>query len=155
MLVLLDSDTVITDPRFLDKLLEALHRPGVAVVGTSAHFVPSGWRWPFTMAADDYEGPCDLVPGFCQAFWRTLLNSGRCRIDLTFNPYWLEDTDFCFQAALLGRTIWSLPRTSSGVWHEWGKSGAASSDFAERYRYFVENGAAGAWWRSNGAGSRP
>jgi LPS sulfotransferase NodH len=144
VVVLLDSDTVITDERFLDNLLRALHRPGVAIVGAAAHFVPPGWRWPFTVAADDYEGPCDLVPGYCQAFWRTFLNNGRCRLDLAFNPYWLEDTDFCFQAALQGRIVWSLPRNGSGIWHEWGKSGAASSDFAEKYRYFVDK------WRGRG-----
>ncbi len=144
VLVLLDSDTVITDARFLDNLVQALQRPGVGIVGTAAHFVPRGWRWPFTVAAGDYQGPCDLVPGFCQAFRRSILNDGRCRMDLTFNPYWLEDTDFCFQVAAGGRTVWSLPRSSSGVWHEWGKSGASSSDFAEKYRYFVDK------WRGRG-----
>jgi GT2 family glycosyltransferase len=136
VLVLLDSDTEITGAEFPGNLVDALRRPGVGVVGVGAHFVPAGWKWPFTVAAGDYEGPCDLVPGFCQAFRRGLADS--CRMDLAFNPYWLEDTDFCFQAASRGYTIWSLPRVACGVRHEWGKSGPSHSDFAWKYKYFVE-----------------
>jgi GT2 family glycosyltransferase len=136
VVVLLDSDTVIDGAAFPDNLVAALRRPGVGIVGAAAHFVPAGWKWPFVVAGDDYEGQCDLVPGFCQAFRRGLTES--CRMDLTFNPYWLEDTDFCFQASLRGHTIWSLPRAACGVRHEWGKSGASNSDFAAKYQYFVE-----------------
>ena len=133
--VLLDSDVVITDRRFPQNLVQALGRPGVGLVGVAGHFVPPGWKWPFRVAPDDYQGPCDLVPGFCQAFRRSL--AATCRLDLAFNPYWLEDTDFCFQAAARGHTIWTLPRATCGVQHEWGKSGAASSDFSAKYEYFA------------------
>jgi glycosyltransferase involved in cell wall biosynthesis len=143
VLVLLDSDTEITTDDFPSTLVRALDRPGVGIVGVAAHFVPAGWKWPFTTADDDYEGACDVVPGFCQVFRRSL--TATCRLDLMYNPYWLEDSDFCLQAASQGYQIMSLPSRKGGVRHEWGKSGVSSSDFAEKYRHFVEK------WRGRNA----
>jgi hypothetical protein len=135
VLVLLDSDTVITRSDFLDRLLQALARPGVGVAGLGAHFIPRDLSWPFPAVRADYEGPVDMVSGFCQAFRRSLLAT--CSLDLRYNPFFFEDTDFCLQAAACGWTIWSIAADRCGLQHNWGGTGGACSDLAERHKYFA------------------
>jgi GT2 family glycosyltransferase len=135
VLVLLDSDVIVTDCSFLDRLLDALNRPGVGIAGLGAHIIPRGWTWPFEAVPGDYEGPADMVSGFCQAFRRSLLST--CALDLRYNPFFFEDTDFCLQAARQGWTVWSMASDRCGLRHDWGGSGALLGEFQRKYRYFV------------------
>jgi GT2 family glycosyltransferase len=136
VLLLLDSDVVVTAPDFLDRLVDALRRPGVGIAGLGAHIIPRGWTWPFEAVGNDYEGPADMVSGFCQAFRRSLLST--CAMDLRYNPFYFEDTDFCLQAARQGWIVWSMAMDRSGLRHDWGGSGALLGEFERKYRYFVD-----------------
>lgn len=117
-LVFLDSDISFSSPdalyhlaraAYLDKALSWVvdgHDP-IGVIGPGGHSITPGWKW-FEPVPDEYEGAVDVVSGYCQYFTRGLIEKG-VRLDQAYNPYWIEDSDFCLQAKAAGYSIWQTP----------------------------------------------
>jgi GT2 family glycosyltransferase len=109
----LDSDVVVTDRAWLPKLLNPLNDPVVGVTGPAGHWLTKGWRW-YDQAPKDLNGPVDVVSGYCQAFRREIVKMHNVEgvgleLDLTFGPYWHEDSDWCLQARSMGLEVIQVP----------------------------------------------
>lgn len=103
-IVFLDSDTVITDDRWLDVLDAALEPENVGVVGPGGSFVKPDWSG-FTAGA---PGEVDCVAGYCQ-MWKAELFEYGVHVPLEYDKFWTEDSDMCFQARELGYDVLCVP----------------------------------------------
>ncbi|QNN24352.1 glycosyltransferase [Planctomycetales bacterium ZRK34] len=113
----LDSDVVALDESPIDILLNALDHPGVGIVGDHGCWVRPDWSWT-TNTPDGYSGEAFAISGYCQCFRKDLLNN--VALDLRFNPYWLEDTDFCAQIKHeTGQIAYVTP---CNIKHQWSKT---------------------------------
>lgn len=112
-LVILDSDVEARRPDWLDRLLAPLADPTIGLCGPAGHWITPGWAW-YEPVERTYVGPVDTVSGYCQAFRRDVLDRG-VRLDMAFNPFMIEDTDFTCQIAALGLQIWCTGNV--GLYH--------------------------------------
>lgn len=103
IIVSLDSDVEAQRAGWLDQLIAPLMVPDVGLCGIGGQWITENWQW-YEPAPEGYRGECDTVSGYCQAFRRDLLDQG-VEMDLTFNPYWHEDTDLAMQIQALGYRV--------------------------------------------------
>ncbi len=133
MFWILDSDVEDCNQSILNHLLPVLKTPDIGIVGLHGVNVMEDWTW-----VKGTLGYADGVSGYCQLFSRNLYDSG-CRLDHAYNPYWLEDTDFCMQAKYklgLHSYVHSIP--PNVIQHKWGKTCAGGKEEQEkRWKYFV------------------
>jgi GT2 family glycosyltransferase len=104
IIVSMDSDVEACRAGWLDRLIAPLDDPGVGLCGPGGHWLTEGWQW-YEAAPDSYRGECDTVSGYCQVFRRDVLDRG-VSMDLTFNPYWHEDSDLAMQIKALGYSVY-------------------------------------------------
>jgi glycosyltransferase involved in cell wall biosynthesis len=108
ILIFADSDIVVTDGEWLNRLCEPLGRPTVGISGPGGHNItiyPNGaWRW-FVEKDTPEPGEVDVVSGYLQAFRRDVVSRG-AYVDTCYGRYWLEDSDFCLQLAEMGYKVW-------------------------------------------------
>lgn len=128
----LDSDVRLLNRRAVYALARELDNPSVGLVGDHGGGVNKNWTWTVS-ARPDYEGELPIVSGYCQMFRRSALQ--HVALDQAYNPYWLEDADFCFQLRVkLGQT--SVVR-HSGMRHVWsGTNKGGSVEQEQKWRYF-------------------
>ncbi len=119
IIVILDGDVVISSHTWLDRLVEPLQNSSVGLCGPAGNMIRPDWRG-FTPLPENKSGPADVVSGYCQAFRREILSEG-VRLDMAYNPYWHEDSDFCLQLRARGYTIWHTGDV--GVMHMYAGSG--------------------------------
>lgn len=100
--IILDSDVEARASDWLERLLEPLNDEAVGVAGPSGHWIVNDWTW-YEPVEPGYVGQCDVVSGYCQAFRRSALDG--FEMDLTFNPYWHEDSDTCLWLASRGLQV--------------------------------------------------
>lgn len=147
-LCLLNTDTLVP-PQWLERLVEALRRPGVAAVGPASDELydqPHGKPWPLPFRPDDeektarvdrifqrrYRNRLESVPflyGFCLLLSRVAMASIGPLDESYF--FGLEDVDYSLQLRLHG---YQLLRVHSLFVHH--RQGASSSP--ERRRRLVE-----------------
>lgn len=122
ILIFLDSDTVIKDKDWLDKLCEPLEQEEIGLTGCAGSYID--WRdfHPFKPAD---VGECDVVSGWCQAFKRELLSYG-LKLDHEYGLFFEEDSDFCMQVNALGWYVWNVGYI--GVAHKPSNSGKSLAD---------------------------
>lgn len=139
-LVILDADIEARQAGWLERLIAPLADPAIGICGPAGHWVTPDWLW-YEPVPIGYVGPSDVVSGYCQAFRRDVLDRG-VAMDMTFNPYWHEDSDWCFQIAALGMTVWCTG--DIGLYHLYAGTGARGDDGAMKQRYFASK------WRGRG-----
>lgn len=103
IIVSMDSDVEACRAGWLDQLITPLMVPDVGLCGPGGHWLTEGWKW-YEQVSEDYRGEVDTVSGYCQVFRREVLDQG-VEMDLTFNPYWHEDTDLAMQIQVLGYRV--------------------------------------------------
>jgi GT2 family glycosyltransferase len=134
--LILDSDVRDDRKAFLPEMLKYLDKPEIGIVGLHASILRKDWTWTESLPIT-YTGFCDSVAGFCQLFKRSILEQG-CRIDLNYNPYWLEDADFCMQVRHLTKLRpYSIGMYGRGLYHRWSRTCAGTDiDSQKRWQYF-------------------
>jgi len=133
IIVFLDSDVVVKDAGWLDKLAAALEPENVGIAGPAGSFV----RWLPESSSVDYvpapAGECDVLSGWCQAFKRELVQIG-VALDLDYGKFWEEDSDFCMQIREAG---WDVICTGDiGVMHQPAASGDTGNRQFNLERFF-------------------
>jgi glycosyltransferase involved in cell wall biosynthesis len=122
----LDSDVIDKRHSFMDCLYTMSEQPEIGIVGLHGAFIPPDWGWIHSTKST-YTGFCDAVTGYCQMFDRRVYELG-CKFDQHYNPYWLEDTDFCMQIRYkLGLYAFVLGAGINGLIHEWGNTNAGAA----------------------------
>lgn len=119
IIVFLDSDVLIRDDGWLDKLAEALEPENVGMAGPAGSYVKFGPAGEVAFLPAP-AGQCDVVSGWCQAFKGEVLMAG-IGLDQEYGLFWEEDSDFCMQIRECG---WDVVCTGGiGVDHMPGLSG--------------------------------
>ena len=138
-LVILDADVEARRAGWLERLLAPLADPSIGICGPGGNWVTAGWQWyePVTV---DYAGPCDTISGYCQAFRRDVLDRGAV-MDMAFNPYWHEDSDWCMQIAAMGLKVWCTGDV--GLYHIYAGTGDTGGGHIKQ-RYLASK------WRGKG-----
>jgi GT2 family glycosyltransferase len=132
LLLSLDSDVLLMNRHAVSALADALKDPRIGVVGDHGGGVRPDWTWT-NEVPKSFEGEVPLVSGYCQMFRRSALE--HVSLDLAYNPYWLEDSDFCFQLRhKLGQV--GLVR-HVGMRHAWsGTNNGGRPDQLRKWAYF-------------------
>lgn len=134
--LILDSDVLDNKHLFLPVLIAGLETPDTGIVGLHGTNINAEWSWINSFKT---AGFADGVSGFCQLFSRDVFDAG-CELDQFYNPYWLEDTDFCLQIRhkLKLRSLIVNPGRDLLV-HKWGKTCAGPDSHRKiRWEYFVK-----------------
>lgn len=140
-----DSDSKLIDQTFIDDAKEILNDKNIWVCGTVGAFF-KGWVHGTHVDVNDdsnYEGEVDTLAGCCQIFRKKILE--HIWVDLDFAPFWYEDTDFCFQAKVLGGKIFRF-HFNNKFHHVWGGSGNqifGNKLFEEKHKIMLKK------WRNN------
>ncbi len=140
-----DSDSKLKDESFIDDAKEVLNDKNIWVCGTVGAFF-NGWVHGTHVDVNDdslYEGEVDTLAGCCQIFRTDVLN--HIWVDLDFAPFWYEDTDFCFQAKVLGGKIYRF-HFNNKFYHVWGGSGNkifGNQLFEEKHKIMLKK------WKNN------
>jgi len=140
-----DSDSKLKDESFIDDAKEVLNDKNIWICGTVGAFF-NGWVHGTHEDVNDdssYEGEVDTLAGCCQIFRTEILN--HIWVDLDFAPFWYEDTDFCFQAKVLGGKIYRF-HFNNKFYHVWGGSGNkifGNSLFEEKHKIMLKK------WKKN------
>lgn len=116
---------------------DALHWHGIGIVGAHGGIVRSDWSSCYGLPHGT-TGLCDWISGYCQMFSREVYDRG-CVLDMQYNPFLLEDTDFCFQIRHnLGLRSFVLGAVSAAVQHKWGGTCAGTKEENKaKWQYFV------------------
>lgn len=118
-MVFLDSDVIVYDKDWLNIAINYLERnPRVWMVGAAGSMMAGDWS-TFTPA---YANPVDSVAGFCQVWRREKLEE--IEFDHTFERFWAEDSDMCFQVISKGGEVHAY---NLGLIHSPSHSGFGSS----------------------------
>lgn len=122
LLFSLDSDVWLKDQNKIANMVYALEQnKTVGIVGAHGGWIKNDWSWT-QEAPRNYVGIAPIVSGYCQMFRRSVLS--RVTLDMAYNPYWLEDSDFCLQILTkLGQTGQIM---RCGVYHAWSKTNSGS-----------------------------
>jgi GT2 family glycosyltransferase len=134
----LDSDSKLLNNGFINEAKEILNDPGIWICGTVGAYFKS-WKFKSHEDLNDdnfYEGDVDMISGCCQIFRRDLLE--KVSIDLAFQPFWYEDTDFSFQSLYLGGINYRF-HCKNNFLHKWGGSGSkifGNALFGEKHKIF-------------------
>ena len=128
VIIFLDSDVLVVDDKWINRLAPALKPESVGLVGPAGSFVTADFK-QFTPAP---AGPCDVVSGWCQAFKNEVLLSG-IGLDKGYGNFWHEDSDFCLQVRDAG---WDVACTGDiGVRHTAAMSGGRDNFDANMERF--------------------
>ena len=138
----LDSDSSVTGDvdSFISNAKSILSDTQVGITGVCGSVIHSLDK-PFdhTDIADDscYEYLTEVshISGCCQMFRRSILDE--VSIDLEYQPFWYEDTDFCFQLKELGYRVFKF--NSGAVFqHDWGGTGNTlfPGIWEDKFKYF-------------------
>jgi GT2 family glycosyltransferase len=129
----LDSDALLTNRGRVMTMMKMLEQNDkVGVVGDHGGWVKRDWTW-CTEANWRFSGTIPIVSGYCQMFRRSALE--QVQLDLAYNPYWLEDADFCLQ--FRQRLRQTCFRMSCGIKHEWSKTNSGTTETQrEKWAYF-------------------
>lgn len=114
LLLSLDSDVMLTNRNAVLNLAAELENPRIGIVGDHGGGVRADWTWTVE-APRRYAGDAPIVTGYCQMFRRSALE--HVALDLAYNPYWLEDSDFCFQLRTKLNQVGFIKHC--GVKHAW------------------------------------
>ena len=148
LVVYLDSDVVVFDPLWLERLKVHFADGKVGAAGPAGSYV----RWGTDPAADflpAFKGRCDVVSGWCLAVRWNLFAAGRLAWDLgNYSPRWEEDSDLCLQVAHAG---WEIRCTGDiGLEHVAGNSGDVAGLRAKTLRAFRDKWAGKGLIRAEG-----
>lgn len=127
----LDNDVAALEPRWWPLLVQPLDDPRVGVVGHGGHMIPGDWSW-YQRANPHYFGPVDVVSGYCQAFRREVTRQHNAQgfglvLDMTYNPYWHEDSDWCLQAQQYGLSVLQAPAPIQHLYSGTGDDGSGQA----------------------------
>lgn len=139
IVIFLDSDTLITDNDWLDKITVALNKEEVGIVGCAGSFVD--WSLPYLFVPANSPCKVDVVAGWCFAFKAALLNLGMA-LDKEYGLFFEEDADLCLQAMDLGWDVIALGNI--GVQHHPGNSAAHLVDRSKTFARFTRK------WKNKG-----
>jgi len=117
-LIILDADVEARRAGWLERLTAPLADPGVGICGPAGHWITPGWQW-YEPVPVGYVGPADVVSGYCQAFRRDVIEG--FQMDMTFNPYFCEDSDMCLWIRSRGYEVWSTG--DIGLYHVYAGTG--------------------------------
>lgn len=137
IIISLDSDAYLLNNDFINKVEQLLYDEKYGIVGISGAFIRS---WDFGKQEDidelnTYEFEVDHIAGCCQAFRKDLFIFG-VKLDLYYNKFWVEDTDFCMQVLELNKKNFRINQ-SLYIDHHWGGSGKNFIDlFEKNWTYF-------------------
>lgn len=129
----LDSDVLLRNRGGIHAMMHTLKNDNtVGIVGDHGGWVLPDWSWT-EEAPDKYSGTAPIVTGYCQMFRRSALK--HVELDLAYNPYWLEDSDFCLQILTkLNQTGYVMP---CGVRHEWSQTNSGDKTAQKsKWAYF-------------------
>ncbi len=134
----LDSDVLDKSRKFIPALATMLDQPGIGIVGLHGAFLLPNWKWVDSQSTK-YSGYVEAVTGYCQMFNRSIYDDG-CEYDEFYNPYWIEDTDFCFQIRYHFKLKpYVLGMGDSGLIHKWGQTNSGGDrERRKRWNYFVK-----------------
>lgn len=138
VLVFLDNDAEAISAQWLDALIDPLSQTEIGLCGPAGHWVVENWNW-YQAVEPGYTGHVDTVSGYCQAFRRDALDG--FKMDMTFNPYWHEDTDMCMWLRSHGYSIWCTG--DIGVRHVYAGTGD-TGDGQPKQQYLASK------WRGQG-----
>lgn len=134
LLLSLDSDVKLVNRNAVRLLAAELNNPKIGIVGDHGGGVRADWTWT-EEAPSDYEGEIPIVSGYCQMFRRSALQ--HVGLDLFYSPYWLEDSDFCFQLRDKLGQVGLIKHC--GVQHVWsGTNSGGTLEQAARWAHFRE-----------------
>lgn len=134
LLLSMDSDVLMVNRRAVTILAHELEDPRIGIVGDHGGGVRADWKWT-AEAPKRYEGEAPIVTGYCQMFRRRALE--HVALDLAYNPYWLEDSDFCFQLRAKLNQVGFIRHC--GVKHVWnGTNSGGKPEQAKKWAYFQE-----------------
>lgn len=132
LILSMDSDVRRVSRKAIRTLAELLDNPRIGIVGDRGGGVRADWTWT-SEASTRYVGEIPLVCGYCQMFRRSALD--HVALDMFYNPYWLEDSDFCLQFRdKLGQVGFVQP---CGIQHVWsGTNSGGRPEQETRWEYF-------------------
>lgn len=130
----LDSDVFLQKTHSVRDMVRLLEQnKTIGIVGNHGGWVRNDWSWTQEVPRN-YVGAAPIVTGYCQMFRRAALDT--ISLDLAYNPYWLEDSDFCLQMLTKLKQTGYVMRC--GVRHNWSKTNSGkSAERAEKWAYFV------------------
>lgn len=139
IIISMDSDAYLINDDFFDKIEELLYDERYGIVGIAGAFI-KGWEFGSQEDIDEKninEFEVDHIAGCCQAFRRNLFLFN-IKLDLYYDKFWVEDTDFCMQVLELNKKNYRINQ-SLYVDHHWGGSGSNFPGlFEKNWQYFVE-----------------
>lgn len=116
--VFIDSDVIIRDQGWLDRLGAFFDDADVGAAGPASSYInwdDAGLFYPA------FSGECDVVSGWCMAIRGSLLREGVIQFDVAYTPRWEEDSDLCLQVRDSGYKV--MASGDIGVAHVAGNSG--------------------------------
>lgn len=132
LLLSLDSDVQLFNRQAVRTLAAELDNPRIGIVGDHGGGVRADWTWT-SEAPAGYEGEIPVISGYCQMFRRSALQ--HAALDMFYNPYWLEDSDFCFQLREKLGQVGFVRRC--GVRHVWsGTNNGGTLAQQHKWEYF-------------------
>jgi len=128
ILVSMDSDVEARRADWLIKLTAPLADSAIGICGPGGHWLLPDWSW-YQPVPEGYKGSSDVVSGFCQAFRRDVVDQGY-KLDMFYNPYWHEDSDWCLQVKAMGLDVWCVGDV--GLYHIYAGTGADNTGHAKQ-----------------------
>jgi mannosyltransferase OCH1-like enzyme/GT2 family glycosyltransferase len=144
IIISLDSDAYLLNNNFFNKVEDLLYNEKYGIVGIAGAFI-KGWEFGSQEDIDEKnqsEFEVDHIAGCCQAFRKDLFLFG-LKLDLYYDKFWVEDTDFCMQSLELNKKNFRINQ-SLYIDHHWGGSGSNFPGlFEKNWNYFVKK------WKGN------
>lgn len=102
VIVFLDSDVIVTDPRWLMQLTNPLMFSRVGISGAYGRNISKEWELE---EPEKLPGEVDVVGGGMTAIRAEVFLSG-CEFDQAYLPFWHCDSDLCLQVKDRGWKVW-------------------------------------------------
>jgi mannosyltransferase OCH1-like enzyme len=139
IIISLDSDTILLDREFINKVKFHLYDESNGIVGIAGSYIKS---WEFGTQIDidendENEYIVDHISGCCQAFRKDLFNFG-FELDLNYGKFWVEDTDLSMQSLYLNKNNYRI-NPKKFIEHHWGGSGKDFKDLFEKNWNYLAN----------------
>lgn len=144
IIVFVDSDVVVQDTGWLQRLVDAMADEAVGAAGPAGNMVNWGLPLLFTAAP---PGPVDVVSGWCLAAKTEIFEIAGVKIDHRYGLFWEEDSDLCMQIRYAG---WDVVGTGDiGLAHV-NQERSSGVDRGERLKRFRDKWQGGRVIRAEG-----